>query len=305
MEILLFLLLPIAAWSGWRIGRRGAIKSLPPNFFAKTDLAIHSQPDPAIDTLVHMPEVDKDAIDTHLTLGNIFRKRGEMERAIRLHHGLLARSSIASDQKSLAQLELARDYLAAGVLDRAEALLLDLIAQRAQLAASLRHLLDLYQQGKEWLSAINIAQQLQNQTRQDLRREISHFYCELAEQALKTQHIKQAKFFVKRSLQTQRDCARALILRAHIEQLSGNYNKAIKLYKHIAWQDVDYFSLIVHDLIKCYQMANIKSKSFDFAKNYSLSTKYRCDQCGFMVSSLQWHCPSCKKWDVMKPIAVG
>lgn len=300
-----FLLLPVAAWSGWVLGRKSVTKPLAPKFFSRLDFAISKQPDPAIEALLQMPLVDGDAIDTHLTLGNVFRKRGEIERAIRLHQGLLERPTLSGEYKSLAQLELARDYLAAGVLDRAEALFLELIAQRTQTAASLRHLLELYQQGKEWLSAINVAKQLQDVTREDLRGQIAHFYCELAEQALKIHYSQQARTYIRQALRVKRKCPRALILRANLEQMLGNYERAIKLYKYIAGRDIDHFSLIIEDLVKCYQLSNVQANSLDFtAKNFTAS-KYQCAKCGFTTRKLEWHCPSCKRWDAIKLVTVS
>lgn len=305
MEVWFFLLLPIAAYSGWLVGRRGANKNFNPTFFARADFDVSRQSDPAIDTLVGMPQVDEDAVDTHLTLGNVFRKRGELERAIRLHQGLLARNTLSAEQKSLAQLELARDYLAAGVLDRAEALLLELVANKIQLAESLQHLLDLYQQSREWLSAVHIAEQMQEVTNLDLRAEMAHFYCEIAEESITTNDLVQAKKYIGRALRTFNKSVRALILRANIEKLLGNYNKAIKLYKIIAGKDIDYFSLIIHDLIECYKRADVKTRAFDLVQDGSSYTRYRCDQCGFTTNKLQWHCPSCRKWDVVRPIPVS
>lgn len=302
MEVWFFLLLPVAAYSGWLVGRRSSNKTFKPKFFSRADFDISKQPDPAIDTLVRMPEVDEDSVDTHLTLGNVFRKRGELERAIRLHQGLLSRNTLSSQQKSLAQLELARDYLAAGVLDRAEALLLELVAHKIQLEDSLQHLLDLYQQGSEWLSAIKVAEQMQELTGYDLRAEIAHFYCELAEEAIDIKDLPLAKKNVGRALRVCRQSVRALILRAKLEKLSGNLNKAIKIYKHIASKDIDYFSLIINDLIDCYKLADVTTRAFDFVQDGASYTRYRCDQCGFTASKLQWHCPSCRNWDVIKPI---
>lgn len=305
MEVWFFLLLPIAAYSGWLVGRRSSNKTFNPKFFSRADFDISKQPDPAIDTLVHMPEVDEDSVDTHLTLGNVFRKRGELERAIRLHQGLLARNTLSAEQKSLAQLELARDYLAAGVLDRAEALLLELVAHKIQLEESLQHLLDLYQQGSEWLSAIKVAEQMQEMTQSDLRAEIAHFYCELAEGAIETRDLSDAKKYIGKALRVYRQSVRGLILRANVEKLLGNYNRAIKLYKHIAGKDIDYFSLIINDLIECYKLADVKTRAFDFVHDGASYTRYRCDQCGFTSSKLQWHCPSCRNWDVIRPIQIN
>ncbi len=301
MSVMLFLLLPLAALSGWLIGRKHNYKA-PPRRFAGLNYYVSQQPDRTVEALVQMPTVDEDTIETHLTLGSIFRRRGELERAIRLHQGLLERPTLSSQYKAQAMLELARDYIAAGVLDRAEAILLELISNGEQLVASLQHLLDLYQQGKEWLAAINIAYKLQEINKNDLRATIAHFYCELAEQALKTQQYKQAKYCLKRAAKTKHDCARAIILRANIEQALGNYNKAIKLYKHVATQNIEYFPVVINEIVKCYQQTTDRNYAQDQQNQTSKNTKYRCTNCGFYSSKLQWHCPSCRQWDMIKPM---
>lgn len=303
MEVLLFLLLPVAALSGWLTGRKSHINKPTPKYFAGIDYSISQQPDKTVEALVEMPTVDDDTIETHITLGSIFRRRGELERAIRLHQGLLERPNLPQVYKSLALLELARDYIAAGVLDRAETILLELISNNEQMGPSLQHLLELYQQGKEWFAAINIAYKLQQIKKVDLSATIAHYYCELAEQALKTQQLKQAKYCLKCALKTYKDCARAIILRANIEQILGNYNKAIKLYKHLATKNIEYFPVVIDEIVKCYQLSSQNSPTF--IGDTKKTSKYRCNNCGFMASKLQWHCPSCKQWDRIKAVPQG
>jgi lipopolysaccharide biosynthesis regulator YciM len=278
MDVLLFLLLPVAAFSGWLTGRKTSSRKAAPTFTG-LNYDISQQPDKTLDALVQMPAIDDDTVETHLTLGVVFRRRGEIERAIRLHQGLIQRPYLASHYKSAALLELSRDYIAAGVLDRAEAILLELIANNEQLAPSLQHLLDLYHQGKEWLAAINIAYKLQEVNCSDLSSQIAHFYCELAEQASKTQQFKQAKCCIKRALKAKHDCPRANIMRANIEHALGNSSKALKLYKKIAIKYTDYIPEQTH-------------------KNIA----YRCNNCGFSISKLQWHCPRCRQWGMFKPL---
>lgn len=278
MEVLLFLLLPVAAFSGWLTGRKGSSRKAAPNFFTGLNYTISQQPDKTVDALVQMPTIDDDTVETHLTLGAVFRRRGEIERAIRLHQGLIQRPYLANHYKSAALLELSRDYIAAGVLDRAQAILLELISNNEQLIPSLQHLLELYQQGKEWLAAINIAHKLQDVSNKDLSSQVAHFYCELAEQASKAQQYKQAKFYIKRALKSKHDCPRANILRANIEHALGNSSKAVKLYRKIALKYTDYIPEQTHK-----------------------HAAYRCNNCGFSVAKLQWHCPRCKQWGMFKP----
>lgn len=304
MEVLLFLLLPVAAFSGWLTGRKSITSKNKPKFPAGLDCSLSQQSDKTVDALVQMPTLDDDTIETHLTLGNIFRRRGELERAIRLHQGLLERQTLTEPYKSLAYLELARDYLAAGVLDRAEAILLELSVNNEQTSASLQHLLELYQQGKEWLAAINIANKLQKIKNVDLKSTIAHFYCELADCAFKQQDFTQAKQYIKQALNAAQNCPRALILRGNIEQSMGNFDKAIKLYKHVVTQNIDFLQVVLPDIVTCYQQSRDNAPFLE-PLNIKKNTKFRCSNCGFMASKLQWHCPSCKQWDKSKPLEQG
>lgn len=299
MEVWLFLLLPIAAFSGWLSGRKSANSKKSLKEFSALKFLISQQPDKTVDALVQMPALDDDTVETHLTLGSIFRRRGELERAIRLHQGLLERPKLAEPHKSLAYLELARDYLTAGVLDRAEMIFLELIANSVQEVPSLQHLLELYQQGKEWNSAIKIASQLESKKGVDLSSTIAHFYCELAEQQVKEQNWHNAKQHLKQALHVMHNCPRALILRGNIEQALGNYEKAVKCYKHVATQNIDYLQVVINDIVSCYQQSSSSAPVFN--QQMKRYTKFICINCGFSASKLQWHCPSCKKWDMSKP----
>ncbi len=302
MDVLLFLLLPVAAFSGWLSGRKSSKKLRSPKYYAGFDYSLSAQSDKTVDALVQMPAVDDDTIETHLTLGCIFRRRGELERAIRLHQGLLQRPALTEPHKSLAYLELARDYLAAGVLDRAEVILKELSEHTEQQAASLQHLLELYQQEKEWVEAIKIAKRLQKIQASSLSSMIAHFYCELADLSFKQLDYAQAKQHLKNALRTSHTCPRALILRAKIEQVLGNCERAVKIYKLVVTQNIELLHLVLPDIVSCYQKSRDNTPFFEPIKT---NTKFRCSNCGFMASKLQWYCPSCKQWDTSKPLEQG
>jgi len=160
---LLWLLLPLAAASGWYVARfdqrRQAKRSLdlPSAYFKGLNFLLNEQPDKAIEVFIQVLEVNSDTVETHLALGNLFRRRGEVERAIRVHQNLIARPTLDKDQRTHALLELGQDYLKAGLLDRAESLFLELAEIRAHSEQALRHLLHIYQQEKEWEKAVKEA----------------------------------------------------------------------------------------------------------------------------------------------------
>ncbi len=155
-DYLVFVLLFAAIAIGWFLGRRShrqtqATPDLPSQYYKGLNYLLDGRPDGAIDAFISALEVNSETLETHIALGNLLRKKGEVERAIRIHQNLLARPSLPKAQIHQAHLELARDYISAGLLDRAERLLLDLVDESPQqLRASLRHLMDIYQSEREW-----------------------------------------------------------------------------------------------------------------------------------------------------------
>ncbi|RKZ57943.1 MAG: lipopolysaccharide assembly protein LapB, partial [Candidatus Parabeggiatoa sp. nov. 3] len=124
---LLWLLLPVAAASGWlvaRFQRRPQVThfSWSPDYFKGLNYLLNEEPDKAIDVFIKLIEVDSDTVETHLALGILFRRRGEVNRAIRIHQNIIKRPTLHPQQRSLALFELGQDYRHAGLLDRAEQL---------------------------------------------------------------------------------------------------------------------------------------------------------------------------------------
>ncbi len=139
------------------------------------------QKDKGAQLFVQWLESNQETVETHLTLGNLFRRRGEVDKAIGIHQNLISKSSLTKEQRALSLLELSRDYMRAGVLDRAENVLLQLVKEDLELEASFQHLLEIYQQSKDWLRAIEVAESLEKKTKRCMDRQIAHFYCELAD----------------------------------------------------------------------------------------------------------------------------
>ena len=184
----LFLLLPIAAMSGWLSARKHYKKPsnpkqgyFDPEYFKGLNYLLNEEPDKAIDVFIRLLEVNSETVETHLALANLFRRRGETERAIRIHQNLIARPTLTLLQREQALIELGLDYMSAGVLDRAELLFLELLNSTAPPSDAYEHLLNIYQQERQWQKAINIAKKLHSQDPQKKKAEIAQFYCELAE----------------------------------------------------------------------------------------------------------------------------
>src|SRR5512133_1592152 len=149
-------------WLAARIDIRQLVsesRSLPQSYFQGLNFLLNEQPDKAIEAFIEVVKVDPQTIELHFALGSLFRRRGELERAIRMHQNLVERPDLAQDQKLVALLELAQDYLKAGLLDRAEELFLKL-DDTPHAEAALNFLLEIYEQEKEWHKAIDIAGRL-------------------------------------------------------------------------------------------------------------------------------------------------
>jgi lipopolysaccharide biosynthesis regulator YciM len=255
----LLLLLPLAAISGWfaannsqraRSGRGGEI---PSDYFKGLNLLLNEQPDKAIEVFIKVLEVDSETVETHLMLGNLFRRRGEIERATRIHQNLIARPKLDRNQRSQALFELAQDYLKAGLLDRAENLLLEYAEIEKDPEPALRKLLYVYQQEKEWDQAIATARRLSSASGETVDEMIAHFLCEQAEEAIASGDHESAMSLLKKSLSTDSRSVRANILRGNIMRETGNCKQAIIYWKKIEVQDQRYLPEVLDRLAECFK----------------------------------------------------
>jgi lipopolysaccharide assembly protein B len=259
------LLLPIAAASGWwaassgqrsKRRKKGQKTSLPRDYLLGLNYLLNEEPDKALDVFIKMLEVDSETVETHLALGNLFRRRGEVERAIRIHQNLIARPQLDKEDRTQALVALARDYLKAGVLDRAERLFLELVELEEEVELSLRSLLDIYQQEKDWPKAMNVAKKIKD----NMQAVIAHHYCELAEISIKHGELAQAARLLRRALFADKCCVRASLLLASIEQKTGRYKQAIKHLKKIKEQNADFFSEAIVPLVENFRAINKESE---------------------------------------------
>lgn len=256
---LLFLLLPVAALSGWLIGHKGiseehrASGDFNAGYFKGLNYLLNEQSDKAIEVFIQMLEVDSDTVETHFALGNLFLRRGEVDRAIRIHQNLIARPTLTRLQRQQALFELGKDYLRAGLLDRAESLFIQ-AADNSELAPlALRNLLDVYQQEKEWQKAIDVALKLKSKERSEMGPMIAHLLCEKAEEALCHNRGSEAMHLVRMALDEDKDCVRATLLEAQMEMNRHDYRKAIRVLHHVEDQDPGYLQEILRPLHECHR----------------------------------------------------
>lgn len=267
MHELLWFLLPVAAYSGWWVARRqqedkngisrGAVAT---QYYQGLNYLLHEQPDKAMDVFVRMLEVDSETVELHLALGNIFRKRGEVDRAIALHQNLIARPNLKKRQKELVLLELGQDYLAAGLLDRAEKLFIELQDSKEHSALALKHLVDVYEQEKDWEKAITALNQYEKVSGRKYNYVVAQFCCELAEEAFRKGERSDGMKLIKRALNTDSGCVRANIILGDEEKRAKRYKAASKAYLQVLDQDPAFINEILPSVIFCYE-AQGKEKS--------------------------------------------
>ena len=263
-DLLLLALLVAAIAIGWWLGRRQRDPlerhtrqqtSLSRDYFTGLNYLLNEQPDRAIETFVQALEVNSDTIETHIALGNLFRSRGEADRAVRIHQNLLARPALSATQSDQVQLELSRDFLNLGVLDRAERLLQQLIRDTRDEAMrrSAKHLLvDLFEREREWQQALDVALPQLVRQEPDMGRAAAHWLCELACQEMKDASPSVARKHLHQALSTDGKCIRANWLLASIERDAGNYKAEIRFLRRIPEQDRDFTPIILEPLRDAY-----------------------------------------------------
>ena len=254
------LLLPLAYLSGWWVARRTTKRTnsngIPQEYFKGLNYVLNEQPDKAIEVFTRMLEVDSETVETHLALGNLFRRRGEVDRAIRIHQNLIARPTLSSEQKLQALWELAMDYSRSGLLDRAEVLFRELAESKTYTTQAFRELMRIYQQEKDWSNAITIARRLEATSDEHLAPIVAHFYCELSIENYNKGNHKEARECLKRALNIDPRCVRASLMEAEEARNAGQIKLAVRSYHRIERQDPDYLPEIIQPLLECYREQN-------------------------------------------------
>jgi lipopolysaccharide biosynthesis regulator YciM len=234
--LLVALLVASAGILGWFLGRRvqgvappRARRDLPADYFAGLNYLINEQPDRAVEVFTRMLHVDSETVEIHFALGSLFRRRGEVDRAIRVHQSILDRPGLETSQREQAVLELAVDYLRAGLLDRSEQLFQRLTSSPTHRVAALRALTRIYEQQRDWSQAIAAHRQLEASGSDLQPTAVAHYLCELAEGALAQGDVDEARRLLRESRRERRRFPRAAMVRATIAQASGDDALAVKL----------------------------------------------------------------------------
>jgi len=256
---LLFLLLPVAAAYGWDMGRRSAQQTkqdeanrLSRDYVAGVNFLLSNQQDKAVDLFLDMLKEDTGTVEAHLTLGNLFRSRGEVDRAIRIHQTLMESASLSYDQRLLAVQQLGRDYMAAGMYDRAEDMFNQLVDETDFRIGALQQLLQIYQATSEWQKAIDVAERLVKLGKDKQRGEIAHFYCELALQQMGNDDMDRAMALLKKGAAADRTSPRVSIMIGRVLIAKGDYAKAMESLLRVIDEDKELVSETLEMLQTCY-----------------------------------------------------
>lgn len=275
----LFLLLPVAAWSGWYLARRGRradgqrVNELSSSYFRGLNYLLNEQSDKAIEVFLRLAEANRDTVETHLALGNLFRRRGEVERAIRVHQHLVARPNLSDEMKTTALLELGEDYMRAGLLDRAETLFNDLVAMEAHAPPALRYLVSIYQHERDWHQAIAHARQLEAMTGESEAETIAHYYCELAEQAWRHGATQEAREYLGEAFTSHPQSVRAHLLQGRMALASGALAEAQEAFESACACDVEFVPEILPQLLDVYARRSENARAEAFLRE--LLQRYR------------------------------
>ena len=350
-------------------------------YFVGLNYLLNEQPDEAIQAFIQALEVNSDNIDTHIALGRLFRTRGEADKATRIHQNLLARPVLSPAQNEQVQLELARDFIALGVHDRAQRLLRNVIEHTQldeQRTTAKRLLVDLLEREKAWQEALDIILPMIQQ-HPKLARPAAHWLCEIAQQEMHQSSRTLAKRHLNKALQLDNACARAYLMLAELEMDIGHYHQAISQLDQITQNVPAHIPTMLPKLQHAYWYAGdeegyeqhlsallekapltsviiglgdhirqregiekaINVTGSLLAKSPSLGgldylidlyvdsqrlsgrkspderllllkhhthallknrTRHRCHHCGFNCDTLQWQCPSCRRWGTIEPV---
>ncbi|GAA7754375.1 MAG: lipopolysaccharide assembly protein LapB [Burkholderiaceae bacterium] len=263
------LALPLVFGLGWMAARfdlRQLISeqgALPRSYFKGLNFLLNEQPDQAIDAFVEVARLDPETTELHFALGALFRRRGETERAIRVHQNLATRPDLPEPEREHALYELGQDFLRAGLLDRAEESLRRLMSG-PYAASAKRVLLELYEVEKEWQKAIEAARELQALDQQDYRVQIAQFCCELAQDALLKKRPEDAVEWLRRAMQENPANVRAPILLGDVSAAGGDTEGALKQWLAIEAQDAAYVPLVADKVVKAYAALGEQGKALEW-----------------------------------------
>ena len=264
------LLVPLFFGLGWaaaRVDIRQVVhesRALPRSYFQGLNFLLNEQPDKAIDSFLEVAKVDSQTVELHFALGNLFRRRGETERAIRMHQNLIDRPDLDEGVRLHALSELGQDFLKAGLLDRAEEIFNKLVGTSFEDEAK-RNLLEIYQVEKEWQKAIHLARELPDVASQQ---QVAEFYCELAAGEIMRSRPDSARAYLESAMQQNRKCVRASLLQGDLLLQEGNPVGAIDAWQRIEQQGPAYLALVAQRLLETHRKLERRDEGIALLRGY-------------------------------------
>jgi lipopolysaccharide biosynthesis regulator YciM len=252
------LALPVFFGMGW-VAARVDLKSLlsesralPSSYFRGLNFMLNDQPDKAIESFLQVAKENPQTVELQFALGSLFRRRGEVDRAIRMHQDLVKREDLPAEDRRKASFELAEDYFKAGLLDHAEEVL-EKLAEVDPTPGVHRNLLDIYIQEKDWAKAIEAAKKLEVSAKRNYQKEIANYYCELAITEQIHGRREGADAFLDQALLANRKCVRANLLRGEWRSREANHDSAIEAWKKVEEQDPAYLGLAAEGMVESFK----------------------------------------------------
>lgn len=257
----------VVAWVlGFKSSFQKNKQNIPRDYLIGLNCLLNDETDKAVEIFIKMLELDSKTVETHFAVAKLFRKRGEIDSAIRIHQNLIARPQMDKFYREQAMYELGEDYKSIGLLDRAEQILTRLIKNTSHTKQALKTLLDLYQQAKDWQQAINTAEQLELVTKENMQPVIAQYYCELADIAYMRQQNDTAHDLLLRALRCDKSCVRASILQAKVFISQEDYKHSIRSLKKIKKQNPNFLSESIDLLACCYEKIGTEEKLVQYLK---------------------------------------
>lgn len=265
--------LPLFFTFGW-IAARIDIKqllsettSLPAAYFKGLNFLITDQHDKAIEAFTEAVQANAESLELHFALGSLFRRSGEVDRAINLHLSLLDRKELPAPQREAIKAELAQDYLKAGLYDRAEELFSTLDSGRYQQPA-LRALLEIYIREREWHRAVKTATELERVSGIPFRKEIAQFYCEMAVKSILDQDLHTARHELEMALDANKNCVRANMMLGKLEAQAKAHKVAIGFWKRIEFQKPEFLGIVANKLLQSYRELGELDQGIELLRQY-------------------------------------
>ncbi len=251
----LLVLIAVGAWAfGQFLDRDAALPTrISADYLRGLNLVLSQKTDEALELFIQIAKVDDETLETHFALGHLFRRRGEFDRAIRVHENLLKRENLNDMQHDQAIMALAEDYLGAGLFDRAEELLEQIRDSETHSHIALEKLVYIYEREGDWERAIDVHRQLEMLTG-DKTPHVAHYYCELAERALATGDTASARQFLQNTVRSPSGALRGTLIRARIARGENQYRAAAGLYQQVIEQDASFISEVLAELLECYEL---------------------------------------------------